>query len=122
MTLRSSTIFIDRMHFHAFHGVMPQERNVGGDFEVSIRVQYNISKAVQTDHVDDTLSYAELYDVVKEQMAQSSKLLEHVGGRIAEAVKSRFPEATSVWMSITKLNPPMGADCAGAGVEASFEF
>ena len=116
MTLQSSTIFIDRLRLKAFHGVMEQERKVGGDFVVSLRVHYNICRAMASDDVADTLNYAALCQLVKEQMATPSHLLEHVAGRIGEAVFRHFPQATALCLAITKLNPPMGADCDGAGV------
>lgn len=121
MTMLShSTIFIRGLRLHAFHGVMEQEQRVGGLFEVSLRVHYNINSALESDDLADTLSYADLCQTVTEQMAQPSKLLEHVAGRIAKAIFGQFPEVSAINVEITKLNPPMGADCAGAGVEAYF--
>lgn len=120
MTLQSSTIFIDQLHLYAFHGVMEQERRVGAEYIVHARVHYNINEALNSDDVADTLNYAELCAIVKEQMAQPSKLLEHVAGRICKAIFDRFPQATAVDLKLTKLNPPMGADCNGAGVEVHF--
>jgi dihydroneopterin aldolase len=113
----NSTVFINRLRLYARHGVMEQERRVGAEFEVSLRVQYNISRAMETDDVADTLSYADLSDLVHREMAVPSRLLEHVAGRIAHAVIQAWPEAEAVDVTLTKLNPPMGADCAGAGVE-----
>lgn len=120
MTLQSSTIFIDQLHLYAFHGVMEQERRVGAEYTVYARVHYNIKESLNSDDVADTLNYAELCAIVKEQMAQPSKLLEHVAGRICKAIFDRFPQATAVDLKLTKLNPPMGADCSGAGVEVHF--
>ena len=117
MTLVKSSIFISGLRLYAFHGVMEQERRVGGEFSVDLRVHYYIYKAMETDRVEDTVSYADLCDVVKREMAQPSALLEHVGGRIAKAVLAAFPQVETVNVKITKLNPPMGVDCAGAGVE-----
>lgn len=112
-----SHVFIDRMRLHAYHGVMEQERNVGADFEVSLRVHCDFKKAMETDNIACTVSYADLYRVVSEQMLQPSKLLEHVAGRIANAVMQLSPLVTGLWLRITKINPPMGADCDGAGIE-----
>lgn len=112
-----SSIFLDRVRLRAFHGVMPQERRVGGDFLVSLKVDYDFSRALDTDDVADTLSYADLLDVVQREMAVPSRLLEHVAGRIARTVVSAYPATASVWVRIVKVNPPMGADCEGAGVE-----
>ena len=117
MELSTSYIYLTEVRMHAFHGVMPQERAVGADFVVSLRVGFDIAKAMETDDVNDTLNYATLYNKVKDEMEQPSNLLEHVAGRIAKAIESDFPEACSIDLSITKVNPPMGADCHGAGVE-----
>ena len=116
MRITSSYISLRNVRFHAFHGVMPQERRVGGDFLVNLRVGYPLEQAVQSDEVGDTLNYATLYEVVKTEMMQPSNLLEHVAGRIAEAIAERFPQVTSIDLALTKQNPPMGADCDGAGV------
>ena len=113
----SSRIFIAGLRLRACHGVLPQERTVGGDFEVSLSVEYDITRAMATDDVADTLSYADLSELVRREMAVPSNLLEHVAGRIAKAIIERWPQVQSVSLSITKLNPPMGADCDGAGVE-----
>ena len=117
MRITSSYIILRNVRFHAFHGVMPQERKVGADFLVNLRVGYPLEQAMQSDEVSDTLNYAALYEVVKAEMMQPSNLLEHVAGRIADAVVKRFPQVTSIDLELTKQNPPMGADCDGAGVE-----
>ena len=96
---------------------MPQERKVGADFLVSLRVGYPLADAMQSDDVEDTLDYAKLYEVVRREMEIPSKLLEHVVGRIAKAIAETFPQVTSIDLSLTKQNPPMGADCTGASVE-----
>lgn len=114
-------IFLSNVRFYAFHGVMPQETKVGGEFLVDLRVGYPIADAMQSDEVADTLNYAELYQLVKREMEIPSKLLEHVAGRIARAIGEQFPKVSSIHLKITKKNPPMGADCDGAGVELRIE-
>ena len=117
MRITSSYISLRNVRFRAFHGVMPQERRVGADFLVNLRVGYPLEKAMQSDEVGDTLNYAALYEVVKTEMMQPSHLLEHVAGRIVSAIEKQFPLVTSIDLELTKQNPPMGADCEGAGVE-----
>ncbi len=115
--MQTSYIFINEVRFHAFHGVMPQEKAVGADFLVSLRVGYAIEGAMASDNVADTVSYADMFEIVKKEMAIPSNLLEHVAGRIIKQLNSTFTAITSIDLSITKVNPPMGADCKGAGVE-----
>ena len=122
MTLTNGYVILRNVRFHAFHGVMPQERQVGGDFLLTLRVGYPLAKAMESDEVGDTLNYASLYALVKQEMDQPSQLLEHVAGRIAKAVMNAFPAVTSVDLELTKQNPPMGADCDGATVEMHFSL
>ena len=96
-------VFLRNVRFHAFHGVMPQEGRVGGDFVIDLRVGYPLEKALE------------------HEMHQPSKLLEHVAGRIAKAIEKDFPKVSSIDLTLTKKNPPMGADCDGAGVEVHFK-
>lgn len=117
MKLMSSKIYLRNVRFHAFHGVLPQEGIVGNDYLVNLVLDYDFSSAMQTDELKGTLNYAEVYQKVREEMAVPSKLLEHVAGRIAHRLFSDFPEIQKLQLSITKVNPPMGADSDGAGVE-----
>jgi len=117
VTITASKIYLDEMHFYAYHGVMEQERLVGGEYSVSLTVEADLSKAVRTDDVADTINYAALYEVVKSEMAVPSKLLEHVAGRIGQRAMETFERITTLTIKVTKLNPPMGADCKGASVE-----
>lgn len=121
MHLTESYICLHEVRFYAFHGVMPQERSVGGEFLVSVKVGYPLEKAMSSDDVADTLNYAELYELVKKEMMLPSSLLEHVMGRIVEAIEKAFPKVTSVEVKIKKVNPPMGSDSKGAEVMGRFE-
>lgn len=117
MKLMSSKIYLRNVRFHAFHGVLPQEGIVGNDYLVNLVLDYDFSSALKTDDLQGTLNYAEVYQKVREEMAVPSKLLEHVAGRIAHRLFSDFPEIQKLQLSITKVNPPMGGDSDGAGVE-----
>lgn len=117
MKLMSCKIYLRNVRFHAFHGVLPQEGIVGNDYLVNLVLDYDFSSAMKTDDLQGTLNYAEVYQKIREEMAVPSKLLEHVAGRIAHRLFSDFPDIQKLQLSITKVNPPMGADSDGAGVE-----
>lgn len=117
MEIQSTYIYIKGVKFHAFIGVGDIERRVGNDYVVDLRLKYSIKKAMQTDEVADTLNYAEVFEVVKSVMQQPVKLLEHAAQNIVLALKKAFPDIEAIDLKLTKLNPPMGADCYGAGVE-----
>lgn len=117
MKITQSSIFLNDMRFYAYHGVLPQERVVGGEYSVSLRVYVNLSTAMELDMVEMTLDYSEIYKVIQHEMLTPSDLLEHLAGRLGQAVMDAFPQISEVNLSVVKLNPPMGADCKGAGIE-----
>jgi dihydroneopterin aldolase len=117
VTIAASKIYLDEMHFYAYHGVMEQERLVGGEYSASLIVEADLTEAARTDDVADTINYATLYELVKSEMAIPSKLLEHVAGRIGRRAMETFEKITALTIRVTKVNPPMGADSKGASVE-----
>ena len=117
MFLNESYIYINDLRFHAFHGVMPQERLTGNDYSVDLRVGYDVSSAMLSDDVNDTVNYATLFEIVRQEMSVPSQLVERVAYRIADRISRRYPDVTRMDVRVTKLNPPLGADCHGAGVE-----
>ena len=114
--LMKSEIILKDMHFFAYHGLLPQEAVVGNEYVVNLTLSVDISRAMQTDDVNDTVNYANVYQAVKAEMQQPSKLLEHVAGRIAHHILKDFPQIQSMDILIEKLNPPMGAELHSAAV------
>lgn len=117
MIIKESYITLTDLRFHAFHGVIPQERLTGNDYSVSLRIGYPVREACLSDEVDDTLNYASVYDIVSQEMNVPSKLLERVAYRIADRLFRKFNLITVLDVKLNKLNPPFGADCYGAGIE-----
>ena len=112
-----SFITIDNMEFLAFHGCFEEERAIGTRFRVGLRMKVDTSRAQQSDNIDDTVNYQEVYQVVKREMMVSSHLLEHVAQRIGAAVKEAFPAVESLWVTVSKLNPPLGGQMDSVSVE-----
>lgn len=118
----TTKIRLEEMRFYAYHGVLPQETKVGNHFIVNLTLTAPLERAVRSDDLEDTLNYADVYAVVKEQMEIPSKLLEHVAGRILYALKEHFPRLTAVELTLSKLNPPFGGDLRSASVLLSETF
>ena len=109
-------VLLRDLRLFAHHGVLPQERTVGAYFIINLCIQTDFSRAMETDELEGTISYADVFEVVKAEMAIPSRLLEHVAGRICRAILQQFPAAETVHLELLKENPPMGAECSGAGV------
>lgn len=115
--MQTHKIIIQELLIHAHHGVMEQERTVGADFSLDLEVCFDFRKAMETDNLSETISYADIYEIVKKEMAIPSQLLEHAGGRIIKALKQKFPKIRLIKLRLTKVNPPLGANCKGMGIE-----
>ena len=72
---------------------------------------------MRSDNVDDTLNYAEIFEIINKEMQKPSCLLENVAGRIGKSIFEAMPEIESLDITVAKANPPMGADLDSASVE-----
>ena len=111
-----STIAIEGMSFRAYHGCMEEEQVIGNTFVVDLYLEADTAKAEQSDALNDTTDYAEVYNIVKREMEIPSKLLEHVGRRILDAIKKNFPEVESAEIKVAKMNPPINGQAESVSV------
>ena len=111
-----SLIQLNKMKFHAFHGVMEQEQKVGNTFIVDLKLYTDLSKASESDELSDTINYAEIYNIVKGEMIIPSKLLEHVAGRILKTIKQNFPSVKEIEICLIKERPPIEGEIESAAV------
>ncbi len=114
-----STIRLKDIRIFTNHGCLSEEEKIGSDYLVDLVVRADLSRAATTDNLKDTIDYVHLNRIVKEQMAIRSKLLEHVGQRIIDAIFNALPEVEFVKVRVSKLNPPIGGDVAEVSVAMS---
>lgn len=111
-----SKIELTDLRFYAYHGVLPQETEVGNHFIVNITIIAPLEKAIAGDELADTINYASVYQIIEKEMGIPSRLLEHVAGRILHSIKRTFPRITELIVKVSKLNPPFGGDLYSASV------
>lgn len=110
-------ISLQDIELQAYHGVFEEERRVGNLFRVSVSLEMDECGGVESDMLNDTLNYGEIYNLVCHEMAIPSQLLEHVAGRIRLALQKTYPHAREIHVSVSKHNPPVGGKVAWATVE-----
>lgn len=98
---------LEGMEFKAYHGCLPQEKVRGNNFIVDFRGELDLSSAAESDNLEDTLNYADIYDIVSEEMSIPSELLENVAGRIVKSIAARFPQLESFSIRVSKSKPPV---------------
>lgn len=96
------------MEFFARHGCFAEEQAIGSQFTVDVHMEVDVSRAAATDNLENTVSYQGVYSVVQREMLVTSKLLEHVAGRIAGSLLHDFGNIAKVTVKVAKLNPPLG--------------
>ena len=100
-------IELEGMEFKAYHGCLEQEKVRGNFFTVDFRGELDLSAAADSDNLNDTLNYGEIYEIVADEMSIPSELLENVAGRIVKAIEMRFPELVSFSVRVSKKKPPV---------------
>ncbi len=121
VTMTNGIIELDQMKFWAFHGCLETERKKGNLFLVDFKGETDITKASQSDNLEDTVNYAGIYDIVKAEMEIPSDLLEHVAGRIQRAIAAEFPEFERFSVRVSKHNPPVEGPVEWSRVTIKYE-
>ena len=98
------------------HGVLPEEQVRPQPFEVDIELHVDLTRAGETDELDDTVDYAAVCEAVSRVVASEKyRLLERLAERIAE-VCCADPRVEGVVVEVRKVHPPVRAMLNHVGV------
>lgn len=103
-------IIVEGINVFAYHGCLLEEAKIGTHYTVDVVMETDFSEAAKTDDLTKTIDYVIVYNIVKEQMAIRSKLIEQVGQRIIDKLKQEFSTLHKVEVKVTKHNPPMNGN------------
>lgn len=104
------TINIRGINIYAYHGCLPEEAIIGGEYVVSVILRGDFAKAASDDLLQETIDYVDVYTIVKKEMSIRSNLIEHVAKRIADNLKKSFSSISSLSVEVIKKNPPIGGE------------
>ncbi|MDE5659474.1 MAG: dihydroneopterin aldolase [Muribaculaceae bacterium] len=111
------TIHVNRLRIHACHGVLPLERVVGQDFEVTLAVDIDYDGS---DNLDATVNYADICALIKREMQTPSSLIEHAATNLTLALRKSFPAIRRGSLTLAKLAPPMPFNVSSVAVSLDF--
>jgi dihydroneopterin aldolase len=113
----TDTIFIKGLVIHARHGVMDHETEVGQRFVIDLELYSDLSEPSRTDHLSDTVSYANVVTTAVAAFKNVNyKLLERAAGAVADAVLAAFPRIRAVKVTVHKPHAPIAAIFEDVGV------
>ncbi|MGD0340599.1 MAG: dihydroneopterin aldolase [Bacteroidales bacterium] len=112
-------IQIEGMEFYSFHGHYKEEQIVGNKFFVDLTLETDMTKPMESDNLRDAANYQRAYEIVKHQMDIKSHLLEHIAGRILDALFAEMEGIKKATVKVSKMNPPMGGKINSVSVTVS---
>ena len=113
------TVSVRNLEFQANHGASADERRSARRFQVDVDVTYDLSRAIESDRLQDTLNYHELCGMLLELgTARAQRLLESLGGAMVSAIRTRWP-GVKVDLEVRKLLPPCPGNPSSTSVRLS---
>lgn len=96
------------MEFTACHGCLELEQMIPNRFVVDFSGECEMTEAIKKDDLEGTIDYSRIYDIIAAEMAIPSKTLEHLAGRIYNAILKEFKGCFLLFsISIAKQRPPV---------------
>lgn len=111
-------ITLSRMQFYGYHGVFPEENKLGQRFYIDVELYTDLLNAGQSDRLEDTINYAEVYGKVK-AVAEGPpfKLIEALAERVASDLLQSYTSIYEITVRVTKPHPPFDTHFDGVTVE-----
>ncbi len=103
-------IEVNGIKVYAFHGCLPEEGKIGGNYTVDVSMATNFGSAAISDQLSETIDYVDVNRIVVEEMAVRSKLIEHAGQRIVNRIKKEIKNVHSLRVKVVKICPPINGD------------
>ncbi|KAJ7533172.1 hypothetical protein O6H91_13G036000 [Diphasiastrum complanatum] len=101
--LLGDKLVLQGLMFHGHHGVYDEEKKLGQKFRVDVDVWLDLRKAGATDQLEYSVSYAEIYRIIKKILeGPPHALLESVATAIAFDIFKNFPAITDVRVKVGK--------------------
>ncbi|MEO9258210.1 MAG: dihydroneopterin aldolase [Crocinitomicaceae bacterium] len=109
-------IEINGIKLYGHHGCLNEELAIGGRYIVDVIIHTDFYDAAKEDNLAKTVDYVTINQIVKEEMAIPSKLIETVGLRIINRIKKELKNIEKVSVKVIKINPPINGDVENVAI------
>lgn len=110
-------IRVEGIELYAHHGCLEEEALIGSHFRIDVEIETDFTEAAATDDLSKTVDYVVVYQIVRREMKIRAKLIEHVGQRIVDAIKSELKDINKVRVKVAKLSPPINGNAYSVSIE-----
>ena len=105
--MNTDKIILSEMEFYGYHGVNQEEKIQGQKFVVDLEINCSLLLPGQTDDLNDTVNYSQVYKLIKSIVeGPSQNLIESVAENIAYRILNET-SADEVTVKVSKLQPPI---------------
>mgnify|MGYP000911949275 CR=1 FL=1 len=111
-------VVMRNLGFYGYHGVMPEENTLGQKFFLDIDMYADLKPAGNSDNVEDTIHYGEVYELVKDTVENKRfKLIEALAENIASSILENFSKVNEIKVRVKKPEAPVPGIYDYFGVE-----
>ena len=111
-------ILMNNLGFYGYHGFLKEEATLGQKFFIDMELYLDTREAGQTDDMNKSVSYADVYELVKEIVENKRfNLLEALAENIAEEVLNKFDLLKGIMVRVKKPEAPVPGIYDYFGVE-----
>lgn len=115
-----TVLFIDNLEVFANHGLFEEENKLGQKFIFDIECELNYKKAMFSDEMTDSISYADIAEVVVMTATTNTfNLLERLAGEILKNIFTEFSQIENINLKINKPGAPIKYHFKKCGVEVN---
>jgi dihydroneopterin aldolase len=94
--------------FYAYHGVLTDEQNLGGKFEVDVELHCDLTRGAKSDSLKQTVDYEKVYNCVRDLvLGKKYFLLEALAGTIAQGLLVNFKKVQTAVVRVRKPGAPI---------------
>jgi 7,8-dihydroneopterin aldolase/epimerase/oxygenase len=111
-------IILKDLGFYGYHGLMKEENALGQRFFIDLECGLDLTGPATTDQFGTTISYADIYDVVKSTFeGRRMHLIEAVAQNIVDAIFQSFQEVEWIVIRVRKPEAPIAMVRGEAAIE-----
>lgn len=116
-----TTLTLHRLSVFAHHGVLPEEKEKGTTFEISLEIVYDAEKAIAGDDLREAINYAAVC-ADTQLLTQSTRfnLIETLAHRIGTELMKKYSMIEIITVSVHKLRLPIPEKTDGATASVTF--
>ncbi len=116
MEIKTSYITLENIRFYSFHGVLPQEEKVGGEYLVTVKAKCDISLGISSDDITLSVDYQKILETISLEMKIQGNLIENLAYRIGKRIFEEIPKVLELEITVEKISPPVKGNLQSAKV------